>query len=151
MTKKKKKLPTKKPQVHALLFRPADSVMKDEPEDVEGEPDTYRGNSLSRQDEEPEERSLTTTTTPPAVHKAARDLILQAKSALHKHGGHFPAQATLILESDVELDAAIMLEHQGRGRLFKVTEDGEECYAFEFNEEGAVGGILKGDVLMSKD
>lgn len=84
---------------------------------------------------------------PALVRAAARDLILQAKTALSKKAGHFPSHVSLVLENDVEVDAGMMLEQMGRGRLFK---DGEE-WVFEFNEEGGVGGILKGDVLQNKD
>ena len=147
MAKKPKK------QTQALV-RHADSVVRDDDEDPEvtvmpnEDDDAEEGpNSLSRQDDDDEDPNNALMENPQEVHKAARDLILQAKEAMSRKGGHFPAHVTLELETDTEIDAAMMLEHQGRVRLFK---DGAS-WCFEFNEEGMMGGILKGDVLQNKD
>jgi len=146
----------KKPPKSKALIRHADSVMTDDdpkvtvmPDDDADDDEPEGRNSLSRQDddEDEEEPRQELAEYTGEVRKAARDLVLQAKEAMSRKGGHFPAHVTLELEDDTEIDAAMMLEHQGRGRLFK---DGQ-AWCFEFNEEGMMGGILKGDVLQSKD
>ena len=150
MTKKKP------PKSKALVRHHADSVMDCEDpkvtvmpaEDDDADDDESEGrNSLSRQDDDEDAPRQELAEYTGEVRKAARDLVLQAKEAMSRKGGHFPAHVTLELEDDTEIDAAMMLEHQGRGRLFK---DGQ-AWCFEFNEEGMMGGILKGDVLQSKD
>jgi hypothetical protein len=160
-------MPTKKPQKPkpprrnpAPSARHVDSVVREEDDDADAidvsgeaaddeddaEDDEGRGrNSLSLSRQEKPRQELAEYSG--EVRKAARDLVLQAKEAMAGKDRHFPAHVTLELEDDTEIDAAMMLEHQGRGRLFK--EGGEWC--FEFNEEGMTGGILKGDVLQSKD
>jgi hypothetical protein len=159
-------MPTKKPakpkpprRNPAPPSRHTDSVVREDDDedaiDVSGEADDEEDdeedegggrNSLSRIETEDRNPGAMVPASP-EVGKAARDLILQAKEAMSRKGGHFPAHVTLELENDTEIDAAMMLEHQGRGRLFK--EGGEWC--FEFNEEGMMGGVLRGDVLQSKD
>lgn len=78
----------------------------------------------------------------PDAGAVARELVMQAKTAMMDRPSTLPVQVTLVLENAAEIDAAMLLEHQGRGRLFKTLEG----FAFEFNEE-SVGGILRGDSL----
>jgi hypothetical protein len=131
--------------------RHADSVIRDDDDDgppaqrvitVNPEMDP----AWELEEEDGEELVQATRPTSPSVHTTARHLILQAKEAMSKRG-HHPVHVTLVLEDAEELEAALMLEHQGRGHLSKEGAD----WVFEFNEEGAMGGILRGDVLQNKD
>jgi len=149
MTKKKKKIADKKP-------RHVDSVVRDDNEEEEVT------SMVVREDDDaepaPKETGMTVAaasavpmvSSPAEVSKTARDLILQAKTALSKRTEttYGPSSVALTLENDLELDAAMLLEHQGRGRLFK---DDKDEWVFEFNEETGAGGILKGDILQNKD
>lgn len=148
MTKKKKKKVSEKP-------RHVDSVVRDDDDEdalvVTSKRVEEDGNRETAMTVATKESSVPMVSNPAEVSKTARDLILQAKTALSKRTEttYGPSSVSLTLESDLELDAAMLLEHQGRGRLFKGNE-GE--WVFEFNEEtGAAGGILKGDILQNKD
>lgn len=125
MTKTKK---TKKPTPTRALARHPDSVMVDD--DVV--------------DVAPASRAVSAyAPTVPDVTRLARDLLVQAKCELSRHAGVLPAHVTLVLESDDEVNAALMLEAQGRGVLRVYEEAGVRLPVFEFNEE-SIGGVLRG-------
>lgn len=132
---KKKTAKKKKPApVHALARRHPDSVVVDD--DVVDVIPAGRG----------WQHPAPAPSAVPDVTRLARDLLVQAKCELGKHAGVLPAHVTLVLESDDEVEAALMLEAQGRGVLRVYEEGGVRLPVFEFNEE-SVGGVLRGTSL----
>lgn len=135
---KTRKAAGKKPP--AAKRHPDSVVVPDDEDVIDVTPEPVPSKALARREAPPPAPVVRRDEPDPG--SVARDLVMQAKSAMMERPSTLPVQVTLVLENAAEIEAAMLLEHQGRGRLFKTLEG----FAFEFNEE-SVGGILRGDVL----